>query len=32
VAYLADHSLRMFGWYRLGVGAVAGILLLTNVL
>ena len=32
VAYLADHSLRMFGWYRLGAGAVAGILLLTNVL
>ena len=32
VAYLADHSLRMFGWYRLGVGAVAAILLLTNVL
>ena len=32
VAYLADHSLRMFGWYRLGAGAVTGILLLTNVL
>jgi undecaprenyl-diphosphatase len=32
VAYLADHSLRIFGWYRLGVGAVAAILLLTNVL
>jgi len=32
VAYLADHSLRIFGWYRLGAGAVAGILLLTNVL
>ena len=32
VAYLADHSLRIFGWYRLGAGAVTGILLLTNVL
>jgi undecaprenyl-diphosphatase len=32
VAYLAGHSLRIFGWYRLGAGAVAGILLLTNVL
>ena len=32
VAYLAGHSLRIFGWYRLGVGAVAAILLLTNVL
>ena len=32
VAYLADHSLRIFGWYRLGAGAVVGILLLTNVL
>ena len=32
VAYLADHSLRIFGWYRLGVGALAAILLLTNVL
>jgi undecaprenyl-diphosphatase len=32
VAYLAGHSLRIFGWYRLGAGAVTGILLLTNVL
>jgi undecaprenyl-diphosphatase len=32
VAYLADHSLRIFGWYRLGAGAVTGVLLLTNVL
>mgnify|MGYP000073348577 FL=1 len=32
VAYLVGHSLRIFGWYRLGAGAVTGILLLTNVL
>jgi len=32
VAYLAGHSLRIFGWYRLGAGVVTGILLLTNVL
>ena len=32
VGYLSKNSLRVFGWYRLGAGAVAGILLLTNVL
>jgi undecaprenyl-diphosphatase len=32
VGYLSKNSLRVFGWYRLGVGAVAAILLLTNVL
>ena len=32
VGYLSKNSLRVFGWYRLSAGAVAGILLLTNVL
>ena len=32
VGYLSKNSLRVFGWYRLGAGAVAGLLLLTNVL
>jgi undecaprenyl-diphosphatase len=32
VGYLESHSLRVFGWYRLAIGAVAVILLATNVL
>ena len=32
VGYLESHSLRIFGWYRLAVGAVCVILLATNVL
>ena len=32
VGYLESHSLRVFGWYRLAIGAVAVVLLATNVL
>ena len=32
VGYLESHSLRVFGWYRLAIGAVGVILLATNVL
>lgn len=32
IGYLSQHSLRVFGWYRLGIGAIATILLLTNTL
>ena len=32
VGYLESHSLRVFGWYRLGIGAVSVVLLATNVL
>ncbi len=32
VGYLASNSLRVFGWYRLAIGAVCVVLLATNVL
>ena len=32
VAYLSRHGLGVFGWYRLGIGAVVAGLLLTGVL
>jgi undecaprenyl-diphosphatase UppP len=32
VGYLESHSLRVFGWYRLVIGAVSVVLLATNVL
>lgn len=32
VGYLADHSLVVFGWYRVGIAVVATALLMTNVL
>ncbi|MEY4015624.1 MAG: undecaprenyl-diphosphate phosphatase [Actinobacteria bacterium] len=32
VGYLETHSLRVFGWYRLAIGAVCIVLLATNVL
>jgi undecaprenyl-diphosphatase len=32
VGYLESHSLRVFGWYRLAIGAVSVVLLATNVL
>jgi undecaprenyl-diphosphatase len=32
VGYLESHSLRIFGWYRLAIGAVSVVLLATNVL
>ena len=32
VGYLASHSLRIFGWYRLGIAAVGVVLLLTDAL
>lgn len=32
VAYLNRHSFAIFGWYRLAIGAVALVLILTNVL
>ncbi|MSO15822.1 MAG: undecaprenyl-diphosphate phosphatase [Ilumatobacteraceae bacterium] len=32
VGYLESHSLRVFGWYRLAIGATSVVLLATNVL
>ena len=32
VGYLESHSLRVFGWYRMVIGAVSVVLLATNVL
>lgn len=32
VGYLETHDLAIFGWYRIGVAAVVGVLLLTGVL
>ena len=32
VGYLESHSLRVFGWYRLAIGAISVVLLATNVL
>lgn len=32
ITYLASHSLKIFGWYRLAIGAVCVVLLATNVL
>lgn len=32
VGYLQTHSLAIFGWYRLGIAALAGVLLFTGVL
>jgi undecaprenyl-diphosphatase len=32
IGYLESHSLRVFGWYRLAIGAVSVVLLATNVL
>jgi undecaprenyl-diphosphatase len=32
VGYLESHSLRIFGWYRLAIGATLVLLLATNVL
>ena len=32
VGYLESHSLRVFGWYRLAMGAISVVLLATNVL
>ena len=32
VGYLESHSLRVFGWYRLAIGAISVLLLATNVL
>lgn len=32
VGYLESHSLRVFGWYRLAIGAISLVLLATNVL
>ena len=32
VGYLNKHGLALFGWYRLGVAALALVLLATNVL
>ena len=32
VGYLEYHSLRVFGWYRLAIGAISVLLLATNVL
>ena len=32
VAYLANHGLEIFGWYRIGIAAVVAALLLTGVI
>jgi undecaprenyl-diphosphatase len=32
IGYLESHSLRVFGWYRLAIGAVSVVLLAINVL
>ncbi len=32
VSYLHTHTLAIFGWYRLGAGAVVAVLLLVNVI
>ncbi len=32
ISYLHRHSLSIFGWYRLGVGALLVVLLLLGVL
>ncbi|CAB4367571.1 unannotated protein [freshwater metagenome] len=32
VGYLASHSFKVFGWYRLAIGTICVVLLATNVL
>lgn len=32
VTYLERHSLAVFGWYRIGIAALVGLLLLTNAI